>query len=326
MSTDFLAPGRLWLLLAVVALGVAYVAVLRWRRTATIRFTQVDLLDKVAPRRPRWRRHVVAVLMLLGLAFAVVATARPVERSTESVTSDGRILVLFDVSLSMMADDVDPSRFVAAQEAARNFVGEVDDRVEVGLLSFSGTVTVEVDPTLDRSVINRGIDNLQLAESTAIGDALAGGTRLLVNSADPNADPNQAPGVIVLLSDGETTVGRPTTDGAQDAADAGVPVYTIAFGTDAGRIVDPVSGDVVPVPVRPDDLALVAEMTNGQAFEARTGDELASAYGQIAESLGTTIGEPVDVITELTWQWALAAFVILGLAWALSLWWLRGMV
>jgi Ca-activated chloride channel family protein len=326
MSTDFLAPGRLWLLLLVVALGVAYVAVLRWRRTATIRFTQVDLLDKVAPRRPRWRRHVVAVLMLLGLAFAVVATARPVERSTESVTSDGRILVLFDVSLSMMADDVDPSRFVAAQEAARNFVGEVDDRVEVGLLSFSGTVTVEVDPTLDRSVINRGIDNLQLAESTAIGDALAGGTRLLVNSADPNADPNQAPGVIVLLSDGETTVGRPTTDGAQDAADAGVPVYTIAFGTDAGRIVDPVSGDVVPVPVRPDDLALVAEMTNGQAFEARTGDELASAYGQIAESLGTTIGEPVDVITELTWQWALAAFVILGLAWALSLWWLRGMV
>jgi Ca-activated chloride channel family protein len=326
MSTDFLAPGRLWLLLLVVALGVAYVAVLRWRRTATIRFTQVDLLDKVAPKRPRWRRHVVAVLMLLGLAFAVVATARPIERSTESVTSDGRILVLFDVSLSMMADDVDPSRFVAAQEAARNFVGEVDDRVEVGLLSFSGIATVEVDPTLDRSAMDRGIDNLQLAESTAIGDALAAGTKLLVNSADPNANPDQAPGVIVLLSDGETTVGRPTSEGAQEAADAGIPVYTIAFGTDAGRIVDPVSGDVVPVPVRPEELARVAETTGGQAFEARTGDELASAYGQIAESLGTTIGEPVDVITELTWQWALAAFLILGLAWALSLWWLRGMV
>jgi len=326
MSTDFLAPGRLWLLLLVVALGVAYVAVLRWRRTATIRFTQVDLLDKVAPRRPRWRRHVVAVLMLLGLAFAVVATARPIERSTESVTSDGRILVLFDVSLSMMADDVDPSRFIAAQEAARNFVGEVDDRVEVGLLSFSGIATVEVDPTLDRSAMDRGIDNLQLAESTAIGDALAAGTKLLVNSADPNANPDQAPGVIVLLSDGETTVGRPTSEGAQDAADAGIPVYTIAFGTDAGQIVDPVSGDVVPVPVRPEELARVAETTGGQAFEARTGDELASAYGQIAESLGTTIGEPVDVITELTWQWALAAFLILGLAWALSLWWLRGMV
>ncbi len=326
MSTDFLAPERLWLLLFVVALGVAYLVVLRWRRAATVRFTQVDLLDKVAPNRPRWRRHVVAVLMLLGLVFAVVATARPVERTTESVSSDGRILVLFDVSLSMMADDVDPDRFVAAQEAARNFVDQVDDGVEVGLVSFSGTVNVEVDPTLDRAAMDRGIDNLELAESTAIGEALAAGTRLLVNSADPAADPEKAPGVMVLLSDGETTVGRPTAEGAQEAADAGIPVYTIAFGTDGGEIVDPASGDVVPVPVRPEDLALVAETTGGEAFEARTGDELASAYDQVAESLGTTIGEPVEVVNELSWLWALGAFVFLGVAWALSLWWLRGMV
>lgn len=326
MSTDFLAPGRLWLLLLVAALGVGYVVVLRWRRAATVRFTQGDLLDKVVPKRPRWRRHVVAVLMLLGLAFAVVATARPVERSTQSVANDGRILVLFDVSLSMMADDVDPTRFEAAQQAARNFVAEVGDGVEVGLISFSGQVTVEVDPTLDRSAINRGIDNLQLAESTAIGDALASGTRLLVNTADPNAPADQPPGVMVLLSDGETTVGRPTADGAQVAADAGIPVYTIAFGTDGGSITDPTTGDVVPVPVRPADLEAVAKATGGEAFQARTGDELASAYGSIAKSLGTTIGAPVEVIVELTWQWALAAFVVLGLAWALSLWWLRGMV
>jgi len=326
MSTDFLAPGRLWLLALVIALGIGYVVVLRWRRTATVRFTQVDLLDQVAPQRPRWRRHVVAALMLLGLGLAVIAIARPVDRSTEETRSEGRILVLFDVSLSMMADDVDPSRFVAAQEAAQNFVDEVDDGVEVGLVSFSGTVTTEVDPTLDRSAIQRGIDNLELAESTAIGEALASGTRILVNTADPEADPDQAPGVLVLLSDGETTVGRPTADGAQVAADAGVPVYTIAFGTGAGQIVDPVSGDVVPVPVRPAELALVADTTGGQAFEARTGDELASAYDQIAESLGQTIGEPIEIVTELTWQWALAAFLVLCLAWALSLWWLRGMV
>ena len=326
MSTDFLAPGRLWLLVLVVALGVGYVAVLRWRRTATVRFTKVELLDRVAPQRPTWRRHVVAVLMLVGLALAVVATARPVDRSTEDVTSDGRILVLFDVSLSMMADDVDPDRFVAAQQAARDFVAEVADGVEVGLISFSGLVTVEVDPTLDRAAMNRGIDNLELDESTAIGDALAAGSRLLVNSADPDADPDQAPGVMVLLTDGETTVGRPTAEGAVAAADAGIPVYTIAFGTEGGVIVDPLSGDVVPVPVRPDDLALVAETTGGQAFEARTGDELASAYDQIAESLGETIGEPIEVIEELTWRWTLAAFLVLGIAWALSLWWLRGMV
>lgn len=326
MSSDFLAPGRLWLLLLVVGLGVLYVVVLRWRRAATVRFTQSELLDRVAPQRPRWRRHVVAGLQLLGLGLAVVAVARPVDRSTEETTSEGRILVLFDVSLSMGADDVDPSRLVSAQDAARQFVEEVDTGVEVGLVSFSGNVTVEVDPTLDRATMQRGIDGLELAEATAIGDALAAGTRLLVNSADPEAPEGQAPGVMVLLTDGETTVGRLTSEGAQEAAEAEIPVYTIAFGTEAGRIVDPVSGDVVPVPVRPAELEFVAETTGGDAFVAETGDELAAAYDEIAGSLGETIGEPVEVVTELTWRWALAAFAVLGLAWALSLWWLRGMV
>lgn len=326
MTTDFLAPGRLWLLLVVVALAVGYVMVLRWRKAATVRFTQVELLDKVAPKRPRWRRHVIAALQLTGLALAVVAVARPVDRRLEDTTTEGRILVLFDVSLSMMAEDVAPSRFEAAQEAARNFVDEVDPGVEVGLIGFSGAVGVDVDPTLDRGAMMRGIDNLELAESTAIGDALSAGTRLLVNAADPNDDSEQPPGVMVLLSDGETTVGQLTSEGAAEAADAGIPVYTIAFGTDGGTIQDPETGEIVPVPVRPADLQLVAETTGGQAFEARTGDELASAYDQIAESLGETIGDPVEIVTELTWRWALAAFVVLGLAWALSLWWLRGMV
>jgi Ca-activated chloride channel family protein len=131
---------------------------------------------------------------------------------------------------------------------------------------------------------------------------------------------------MVLLTDGETTVGRLTSEGAAEAAEAEIPVYTIAFGTEGGQIVDPASGDVVPVPVRPAELEFVAETTGGVAFTAETGDELAAAYDEIASSLGETIGEPVEVITELTWRWALAAFVVLGIAWALSLWWLRGMV
>ena len=335
MTTDFLASGRLWLLLVVAGLAVLYVAVLRWRRAATVRFTQVEVLDRVAPRRPRWRRHLIAALQLLGLALAVVAIARPVDRTTERTRSEGRILVLFDVSLSMMAEDVDPDRFIAAQEAARGFVDEVEAGVEVGLVSFSGAVTVEVDPTLDRNRIQRGIDQLELAESTAIGEALAAGTRLLVNSAEPppegapaptDDDAERAPGVMVLLSDGETTVGRLTSEGAQEAADAGIPVFTIAFGTDDGVIVDPASGDVVPVPVRPDDLELVADTTGGQSFEAQTGDELADAYEQIAGSLGDTLGEEIEIVSELTWRWALGAFITLVVAWALSLWWLRGMV
>lgn len=329
MSTDFLEAGRLWLLLVVVGLVGFYIVVLRWRSRTTLRFTQVDLLDEIVPERPNWRRHLVAIIQVLGLAAAVIAVARPVDRDTERTKSEGRILVAFDVSLSMEAGDVEPSRFESARDAARNFIDEVDDNVEVGLVSFSGTVSVEVNPTLDRSALDRGLDRLELDESTAIGDALSVATRLLLDGVDDTGAPQQdavAPGVIVLLSDGETTVGRLTSDGAQEAADAGVPVFTIAFGTDSGMIVDPVSGDRVPVPVRPADLELVAELTGGAAFEAQTGNELVDAYDEIQASLGDTLGEEIEIVKELTWRWALASFLLLAVAWALSLLWLRGMV
>jgi Ca-activated chloride channel family protein len=345
VALTFLAPERLWLLLVVAALAVVYVAVLRWRRKATIRFTEVDLLDEVAPRRPRWRRHVVAALQLAGLAAGVVAMARPIERSTERTESEGRILVLFDVSLSMMATDVSPDRLEAAKTAAREFVDQVADDIEVGLISFSGAVTLEVDPTLDREALDQGIDDLELSESTAIGDALATGTRLLERLASPRDDSFEdpatddtddtsgeaddddvAPGAIVLLSDGETTVGRTTEEGGQIAADAGVPVFTIAFGTAEGTIEDPFTGEIVPVPVRPAPLQAVAEATGGAAYEAATSTELADAYDRIRESLGETLGEEIEIVTELTWRWAAAAFVLLAAAWALAMWWLRGLV
>ncbi len=330
MSTDFLEASRLWLLLVVVGLAGFYVVVLRWRSRTAVRFTQVDLLDEIVPERPNWRRHLVAVIQILGLAAAVIAIARPVDRDTERTKSEGRILVAFDVSLSMEAADVEPSRFESARSAARDFIDEVDDNIEVGLVSFSGTVSVEVNPTLDRSALDRGLDRLELDESTAIGDALSVSTRLLLDGVDddeaPQQDDDVAPGVIVLLSDGETTVGRLTSEGAQDAADAGIPVFTIAFGTENGVIVDPVSGERVPVPVRPADLELVADVTGGAAFEAQTGTELVDAYDEIQSSLGDTLGEEIEIVKELTWRWALTSFLLLALAWALSLWWLRGMV
>ena len=223
--TDFLNPERLWWLLAVLAMGIAYVAVQRWRRRATVRFTQVDLLDRVAPSRPGWRRHVVAGIQLLGLAAGVVAIARPISTTTERTESEGRILVLFDVSLSMMATDVDPTRLDAAKAAAREFVDQVDPDIEVGLVSFSGSVATEVQPTLDREALDQGIEDLELAESTAIGDALAHGSDLLTqlageadaqNDEGATADDEElAPGAMVLLTDGETTVGRP--DGGRRA-------------------------------------------------------------------------------------------------------------
>jgi Ca-activated chloride channel family protein len=346
MSTDFLEAGRLWLLVIPAALAVLYVVVLRWRRTATVRFTQVDLLDQIAPSRPSWRRHVVAALQLAGLAVGVVAIARPITVTTERTESEGRIVVAFDVSLSMEADDVDPTRLAAAKEAAIAFVDRVDPSVEVGLVSFAGTVSVDVRPTLDRTQVINAIEGLDLAESTAIGDALATSAELLVDLAaggtgeldgtepapEPDVEPEPdedavAPGAIVLLTDGETTVGRYTTEeGAVIAAEAGVPVFSIAFGTSSGTINDPVSGEVLPVPVFPQPLEDVAEITGGAAYEAATETELNEVYAGIQEILGDTLGEEVEVVTENTWKWAAAALALLAAAWALALWWLRGLV
>jgi Ca-activated chloride channel homolog len=333
VAIDFLEPERLLLLIVVAVLAAAYIATLVWRTAAQVRFTQVDLLDRVVPKRPRWRRHVIAVVQLLGLALAVVAVARPVERTSERTKSEGRILVVFDVSLSMEATDVEPNRIEAAKAAARSFIEEVDADVEVGLVSFAGSVRVEVEPTLDRDRIDRRIEGLDLDFSTAIGDALETSTKLLVDLADNSAeeagterDDELAPGAIVLLSDGATTVGVPTAEGAATAAEAGIPVFTIAFGTATGTITDPVSGEVVDVAVQPEELEVVAEATGGQAFEARTGNELVEAYDQVRESLGETLGEEIEITKELTWQWAMAAFILLVIAWSLSLWWLRGMV
>jgi Ca-activated chloride channel homolog len=329
----FLEPQRLWLLLVVGVLAIAYVAVLRWRRAATVRFTTVDLLDEIVPRRPQWRRHVVAALQLLGLSAGVIAIARPVTTTTERIVSEGRIVVALDTSLSMAASDVAPSRLAAAQQAATDFIGQVSDDVEIGLVSFSGAVTVEVPPTLDRAPLGEAIAGLQLDDATAIGDALVASTNLLVQlqgaaaKAQGDGEEEQAaPGAIVLLTDGETTFGAPTEEGAAIAAGAGVPVFTIAFGTADGVIVDPDTGDTVPVPVKPEPLQAAAETTGGQAYEAATPSELADAYQRIEAVLGDVLGEAVEVVTERTWLWAAAALGTLAVAWALSLWWLRGMV
>jgi Ca-activated chloride channel homolog len=332
MSLEFLEPQRLWLLLGVAVLGIAYVAVLRWRSTATVRFTAVDLLDEIVPRRPRWRRHVVAGLELLGLAAGVVAVARPISTTTERIVSEGRIVLALDTSLSMEATDVAPSRLAAAQQAATDFVDQVADDVEIGVVSFSGSVAVEVQPTLNRTAVDNAIAGLTLDDATAIGDALIASTDLLVQlqGTPPGGaatDEEQvAPGAIVLLSDGETTFGASTEEGAAYAEAAGVPVFTIAFGTPDGVIVDPDTGNTVAVPVKPEPLQTTADTTGGQAYQAATSTELADAYQRIEDLLGETLGEEVDVVTEQTWMWAGAAVAILALAWALSLWWLRGMV
>jgi Ca-activated chloride channel family protein len=320
MSWDFLAPARLWLLLVVAALVVAYVIAQRRRATHTVRFTQIEMLDQIAPRRPGWRRHAVAGVQLAALTVGVLGAAQPVERTVTRSHAAGKIMLLFDVSLSMGANDVTPDRLDAAKKAGADFVDAVDADVEVGLISFSGTVDVAVEPTVDRQRLTQAIDALQLGKGTAIGDAIATGVRILQRDQTTK----DSPGTLVVLSDGETTQGMPTIDGAQIAADAKVPVYTIAFGTDHGTIDNPDTGEVDPVPVKLDELQGAADATGGKAYVAPSADELAKAYTDIRANLKQTSGDAVTTIHELTWRYVVAAVVLLMIAWVVGLWWLRG--
>ena len=320
MSWDFLAPARLWLLLVVAGLVGAYVVAQRRRAVNTVRFTQIEMLEQIAPRRPGWRRHAVAGVQLAALTIGVLGAAQPVHRSTTRPRSAGTIMLLFDVSLSMQADDVSPSRLEAAKKAGEDFVDAVDADIDVGLISFSGTVATDVEPTTDRVRLTNGIEALQLGQGTAVGDAIAAG----VHSLQRGEPTNDSPGTLVVLSDGETTRGRPTADGAKVAADAKVPVYTIAFGTDAGAITNPNTGEIDPVPVKLDELQAAADATGGKAYVAPSADELAKAYADIRANLQQTTGEAVTTINELAWRYVLAAVLLLMVAWGLGLWWLRG--
>ena len=320
MSWDFLAPARLWLLLVVAGLVGAYVVAQRRRAVNTVRFTQIEMLEQIAPRRPGWRRHAVAGVQLAALTIGVLGAAQPVHRSTTRPRAAGTIMLLFDVSLSMQADDVSPSRLEAAKKAGEDFVDAVDADIDVGLISFSGTVATDVEPTTDRVRLTNGIEALQLGQGTAVGDAIAAG----VHSLQRGEPTNDSPGTLVVLSDGETTRGRPTADGAKVAADAKVPVYTIAFGTDAGAITNPNTGEIDPVPVKLDELQAAADATGGKAYVAPSADELAKAYADIRANLQQTTGEAVTTIHELAWRYVLAAVLLLMVAWGLGLWWLRG--
>jgi Ca-activated chloride channel family protein len=320
MSDRFLAPDRLWLLLVVVALAGVYVALQFRRSRYAVRISSMELLDKVAPNRPGWRRHVVAGVFLLGLAGLVVSVAQPV--AVERVPRErSTIVVAVDTSLSMMATDVAPSRLEAAQEAATEFVNGLPEDLNVALIGFAGTAQLLVPPTQDRAVVTQAIAGLELEEATAIGDAV----KLSVDVIDDQAQRTEEglpDATVVLISDGETTVGLPTADAIPLARDAGVAVNTIAYGTDEGVITVDEDGDGVGqtarVPVNTDELASLAEETGGVARTAESATDLEQVYADF----GSTIGfdeEPTDV----AYKFAAASLAVLTIGAALSLWWLQ---
>jgi Ca-activated chloride channel family protein len=300
----FLSADRLWLLLGVAALAVAYVIVQQRRKKYAVRFTNLSLLASVAPKRPGWRRHLPAAAFLAALATLVTAFAQPT-RSTKVPREQATIMMAIDVSLSMQATDVQPTRLRAAKTAASSFVDLVPSRLNVGLVAFSGTAQVLVNPTTDHTLLKRSIANLQLGPATAIGEAIFAS---LGSIATVPAQPGQKPppARIVLMSDGETTVGRANDLATKAAADAKTPVSTIAFGTDTGTVY--VEGNPVPVPVNKDALRRIADQTDGSFFEASSAKELKKVYADIGSSVGYR-----TVRKEAT-----AFFVGLGLVFALA--------
>jgi Ca-activated chloride channel family protein len=310
---SFLEPGRLVLGLAVLALAVAYLVLQLWgRQRYAVRFTNLALLASVAPRRPGWRRHLSAALLLVSLGCMVVALARPTR--TERVPRErATIIMAVDVSISMDATDVTPSRLEAAKAAASSFTGLLPDRINLGLVSFAGSAAVLVPPTTDRDAIYSALDRLTLAEATAIGEAVVTSLAAVATSATGEGE-EEVPAHIVLMSDGETTAGTPNELAVEAATAAGVPVTTIAFGTDAGTI--EYEGESLPVPVNQEDLAAIADATGGATFEAATGEQLRGVYEDIGSSIGFTEEE-----REIGERFTAGAFAAALLASGLSLAW-----
>ena len=318
----FLSPGRLAILILPIALAVGYLVLQARRRRYAMRFTTVEMLDEVAPDRPGWRRHLPAIGLIVAAVVATMAFARPVVAG-ETRESTQLVVLAIDTSISMEAEDVSPSRVDAAREAAGAFLDSVPEGVAVGVVGFDGVARELIAPTtrIDavRRVIDGSINHSGLGEGTAIGEAVFLGIEAIEASGDDAQDEpatsDEAVGTIVVLSDGETTMGRSNDEAATAARSAGIPVHTIAFGTDAGTITDPFEGEI-PVPVNEDALAELARQTDGKALTAASVEQLSQVY----EDLGRSVTVEKEQVEIGDW-FAGAALALLSLAGVGSLVW-----
>jgi Ca-activated chloride channel family protein len=344
---SFASPELLLGLLIVPVALIGYLIVQRRRSRYAVRFTNVDLLANIAPRTPSWRRHLPPVLYLAAIAALAIGLARP-SLVLAVPREEATIMLTMDVSRSMLATDVDPSRMVAAQQAATDFVDRLPEQFRVGLVAFSTDARVVVQPTTDRAEIREAIATLRADGGTAMGDAIALSLEAsgieqaqAAASPDPSAAPDASPApdasatpdssaspdadkppvvATVVLSDGANSTGTlEPIEAAQRAADLGVPIYTIALGTEDGVVQVPnLFGmtESLPVPPDPETLARVAEMTGGRFFEAPTAEDLAAIY----ESLGSKVGF-VEEEQEVTQLFAAAGLLLVLVGGAFAAHW-----
>jgi Ca-activated chloride channel family protein len=338
----FFWPQMLWLLVTVPALVGLYLYLLGRKRKAAVRYASLSLVKSALGPGQGFRRHVPPLLLLLAWTVTVVAAARPAA-IVMLPSQRGTVMLAMDVSGSMRAADVDPDRITASQEAAKEFVSSQPRTTRVGIVAFAGTAMLVQAPTLDREEVIAAIDRFQLQRGTNIGagmlvsmqtifpdDVFDLGPRFFnqgqrgaplgeASPAEPQFSPVE-PGsytsaVIVLLTDGQATTGPNPVDVARMAADRGVRVYTVGFGSRAGETVG-FGGMSMRVQLDEETLRQVAEITRAQYFHAATSIDLNKIYGSLSSQFMLEREE-----TEITAFFAVAAGVFMLLAAGLSMVW-----
>ena len=312
---SFARPLALVGLLLIPLLIQWYVRHQRRRERAAAAFVAAPLIASVAPVRPRWRRHVPMLAFLLALAILILAAAKP-QRSLAVPVTDGAVMLANDVSSSMAAKDVAPSREGAAQRAAETFLAHVPTAVEVGLLEFNQTPIVLQSPTTDHALTAVALRQLHARGHTAVGDAILAALRTLRTL--PTHGGKRPPGAIVLISDGYSTNGTDPIAAARQAAADHIPIYTVAVGTDHGTIPIPRGGKTVNVlvPIAPQQLAQIASVSGGRAYTAADAGDLSQVYQHLAAQLGRK-----HVEHGLTASFAGGGLALLLLGSGLSLFW-----
>lgn len=344
----FLWPEMLWFLLAVPVLVGAYVLLLRRKKNSAVRYASLSLIRQAMSLSGRFRRHVPPLLLLLVVIVTIVAVARPSVPLT-LLSRLQTIVVAMDVSLSMSATDVDPNRLTAAQAAARAFVDERPPSVRIGIVAFGGSAALVQPPTQSREDLIEAIDRFKLQRGTASGSAIYAALATLfpddgidleslnfkgglsrnpergsrLDSTRKPQDQKITPvppgsyksGAIILMSDGRRTVGPDPLEAARFAAERGVRVFTVGFGTKEGAAI---GGDGWSIYVRLDEetLKAVADITGGEYFHAKTAADLKTVYQNLTARL---VLEKKD--TEITSLLTAAAAVLLLASSVLSLLW-----
>jgi Ca-activated chloride channel family protein len=277
-------------LFVVLGLIGLYIVVQLARHRRMLRFANMELLESVAPKRPSRWRHLPAILLVLSLLMFTVAMAGPTH-DVRIPRNRAVVMLVIDVSQSMRATDVSPSRLAAAQEAAKQFAGQLTPGINLGLIAYAGTASVLVSPTTNRDATKNAIDKLQLADRTATGEGIFTALQAIATvGAVIGGGDTPPPARIVLMSDGKETVPsnpdnpKGAYTAARTAKDQGVPISTVSFGTPYGYV--QINDQRQPVPVDDVMLKKIAALSGGDSYAASSLEQLKQVFNNLQEQIG----------------------------------------